>query len=101
MDLVWTCRCCGKEYDTLSFAYALDEPDGWGAIPQHQRSHRGVLGSDSCVIDAKHFFIRGRIVIPVIGHDDPFGGIEIDNGVLHLPAGIGSGVSPVKAKAAA
>jgi hypothetical protein len=32
--------------------------------------------------------------------DDPFGGIEIDNGVLHLPAGIGSGVSPVKKAAA-
>jgi L-alanine-DL-glutamate epimerase-like enolase superfamily enzyme len=33
--------------------------------------------------------------------DDPFGGIEIDNGFLHLPAGIGCGVAPVKAKAAA
>jgi hypothetical protein len=72
MDIVWTCQCCDKQYDTLSFAYALDEPDGWGNIPPQERPHRGVLGSDSCVIDGKHFFIRGRIVIPVIGQDEPF-----------------------------
>ena len=28
--------------------------------------------------------------------DDPFEGIEIDNGILHLPEGNGSGVRPVK-----
>jgi L-alanine-DL-glutamate epimerase-like enolase superfamily enzyme len=28
--------------------------------------------------------------------DDPFEGIEIDNGILHLPEGKGSGVRPVK-----
>jgi L-alanine-DL-glutamate epimerase-like enolase superfamily enzyme len=32
--------------------------------------------------------------------DDPFEGIEIDNGVLHLPQGVGSGVAPVKKAAA-
>jgi len=72
MNTAWTCACCGKEYDKLSFAYALDEPDNWGAVPREERHYRGVLGSDSCVIDQKEFYVRGRIVIPVIGFDEPF-----------------------------
>jgi len=49
----------------LSFAYALDEPDRWRDIPEAERSARGMIGTDSCVIDHEEFFIRGRIVIPV------------------------------------
>jgi len=72
VDLLWTCSCCGEQYDTLPFAYALDEPDLWRSVPEGERPYRGVLGTDSCVIDAKNYFIRGRIVIPVIGSKDPF-----------------------------
>jgi len=72
MELVWICPCCGKQYNTLSFAYALDEPDHWRAIPEAERSERGVIGTDSCVIDRQEFFIRGRVVIPVIGKKSPF-----------------------------
>jgi hypothetical protein len=72
IDLDWTCPCCGRQYDTLSFAYALDEPDAWRAIPEAERRYRGVLGTDTCTIDGGQFFIRGRVVIPVIGYDEPF-----------------------------
>jgi hypothetical protein len=72
MDLVWTCSCCGKQYDTLPFAFALDQPDPWAAVPPAERAQRGVLWTDSCVIDGRDHFIRGRIVIPVIGCDNPF-----------------------------
>lgn len=72
MDLLWTCKCCGKQYDTLSFAYALDQPDPWNEIPETERKQRAVLGSDGCVIDEKEFYLRGRILLPVIGSDDPF-----------------------------
>jgi hypothetical protein len=72
VDIVWTCKCCGKQYDTLSFAYALDEPDPWRAVPEDERRSRGVLGTDSCTIDGRHHFVRGRIVIPVIGSEAPF-----------------------------
>jgi hypothetical protein len=72
VDLLWTCPCCGKQYDKLSFAYALDEPDLWRSVPEEERPYRAVLGTDSCVIDQKIYFIRGRIVIPVIGSNDPF-----------------------------
>lgn len=72
MELVWICPCCRKQYNTLSFAYALDEPDRWRAVPETERNDRGKIGTDSCVIDNREFFIRGRVVIPVIGKKDPF-----------------------------
>jgi hypothetical protein len=70
MDHIWTCGCCGKQYDTLPLAYALDEPDPWRVGAAEGRA--GVLGSDTCVIEGREYFIRGRIVIPVIDHKDPF-----------------------------
>jgi hypothetical protein len=72
VNLVWTCHCCGKQYDTLPFAYALDEPDIWRSVPAEERPYRGVLGTDWCIIDKKTHLIRGRIVIPVIGCNEPF-----------------------------
>ena len=72
MDLVWTCECCGKRYNSLPFAYALDEPDPWRAIPEAERAQRGRLTSDRCVIDATEYCIRGRLEIPVLGSEAPF-----------------------------
>ena len=72
LDLFWTCSCCGKQYDKLSLAYALDAPDAWLAVPEDERTDRGVLWTDSCVIDQQQYFVRGRIVIPIVGHTDPF-----------------------------
>ena len=72
LDLVWTCACCGKEYKTLSFAYALDQPDAWHGVPEEERRHRATLGTDTSTVDGKQFFIRGRVLLPVEGYDDPF-----------------------------
>jgi len=72
MDLVWTCKCCGKQYNSLSFAYALDLPDPWLAVPEGERRLRGTLTTDRCIIDRKDFCIRGRLEIPVIDSKGPF-----------------------------
>src|SRR5262245_8576762 len=72
MDLLWTCKRCGKQFDTLSFAYALDMPDRWTELPKSEREQRGQLSSDACVIDGQEFYIRGRIVIPVRDSPTPF-----------------------------
>jgi hypothetical protein len=72
MDLVWTCQCCGKQYDTLPFAFALDVPDPWLAVPEGERRLRATLTSDRCIIDRTEFCIRGRLEIPVIGRTDFF-----------------------------
>jgi hypothetical protein len=72
MDHIWTCRCCGKQYDTLPMSYAPVAPDLWMSIPEAERGERGELTSDTCVIDGKYFFVLGCLEIPVTGCQDRF-----------------------------
>ena len=72
MDMDWTCKCCGKQYNSLPLAFALDVPDPWLAVPEGERRLRGTLTTDRCIIDRKEFCVRGRLEIPVIDRDDYF-----------------------------
>jgi hypothetical protein len=47
-------------------------PALWFSIPDHERASRAELSSDQCVIDGEHFFILGRILLPVIDSPHPF-----------------------------
>ncbi|MFS8101887.1 DUF2199 domain-containing protein [Lentzea alba] len=59
----FTCTCCGQEHDSLPFAYLMAAPVYWS--PQLAENPDNVLGDEFCVIENEHFFVRGRIVLPV------------------------------------
>ncbi len=66
------CNTCGKHHDELPMCFGPSAPELWFSTPASERHARGELSSDQCVIDGKHFFVLGRIVIPVIDGPDPF-----------------------------
>jgi len=68
----WTCRCCGKQYNQLPLDVALEVPDPWLDIPETERTTRGKIDSDRCIIDHEFFFIRGCLEVPIIDHERPF-----------------------------
>jgi hypothetical protein len=72
MNHVWTCRCCGRQFDTLPLDFACEAPDHWLEIPESERDARGKLDSDVCMIDDKDTFVRGCLEIPIIGREDCF-----------------------------
>ena len=72
MNHVWTCRCRGRQFDTLPLDFACEAPDHWLEIPESQRDARGKLDSDVCMIDDKDTFVRGCLEIPIIGREDCF-----------------------------
>jgi hypothetical protein len=72
MHYSWTCHCCGKRFDELPLAMALDYPDPWLALPEADRESRAELSSDTCIIDGKEFYVRGCLEIPLIDHDGIF-----------------------------
>jgi hypothetical protein len=72
MNHSWTCRCCGRQFNTLSLDFAVAAPDHWVQIPERERQHRGKLDSDVCIIDGRQIFVRGCLEIPVVGLDDCF-----------------------------
>lgn len=52
--------------------FGAKAPLSYYEIPESERAERCDLGSDDCVIDGKHFFVRGCLEIPVQGENDPF-----------------------------
>jgi hypothetical protein len=75
MDHVWTCQCCGKQFNTLPLDFACAAPDQWAQIPESERESRGKIDSDVCMIksaDQTDIFVRGCIEIPILGTDDKF-----------------------------
>jgi hypothetical protein len=68
----YICDTCGKTHDGAPLSWGPDAPYMWGALTPDERSKRGELGTDQCVIDEKHFFVRGRIEIPVLDTGEVF-----------------------------
>lgn len=66
------CATCGQYHDQLPMCLGPNAPALWYSIPPDERDRRTELSSDQCVIDRQHFFILGRIIIPVIDGPDPF-----------------------------
>jgi hypothetical protein len=68
----WTCRCCGKQFNELPVSFASAAPGPWLELTEEDRSARGRIDSDICVIDRQQFFVRGCLEVPIIGYHDPF-----------------------------
>jgi len=67
----FVCSQCGETHD-VPFSFALEAPVYYCGIPDAERSQRVVLDEKLCVIDGQHFFIKGRICIPVLDSPDQF-----------------------------
>lgn len=64
------CSRCGRWHDQLPFAYHAPAPVYWSeASAQHPES---ALGEEQCILNGEHFFVRGRIRIPVLDADEDF-----------------------------
>jgi hypothetical protein len=72
MHYTWTCHCCGKQHTELPLAMGHDSPDPWLGLTEAERQGRGAISSDTCIIDGKHFFVRGCLEIPLNGQSGIF-----------------------------
>jgi hypothetical protein len=68
----YLCAICGKHHDELPMCFGSPAPGLWHSIPEAERAARVELSSDQCVIDGQHFFVLGRILIPVQDGPGPF-----------------------------
>jgi hypothetical protein len=68
----FVCATCGQTHDGLPKAFGPPAPDPWFAIPEEKRSLRAQLSDDLCVLDNRHWFIRGCVDIPILGTEDCF-----------------------------
>ena len=68
----FTCTICGQHHDTLPLKYSVKAPLAVTAVPLEELEQRVVFTPDQCVIDGKDFYLRGRILVPILGHEEPF-----------------------------
>jgi hypothetical protein len=68
----FVCGVCGERHDVLPLSYSVKAPLAVRAVPAEEMEQRLVITPDQCVIDGKSFYLRGRILVPVIGLEEPF-----------------------------
>jgi len=68
----FTCSRCGEYHSEMPMCFGAEFPDYYFSVPADERINRVELTESLCIIDEKHFFIRGRIEIPVAGTDNVF-----------------------------
>jgi hypothetical protein len=67
----YSCSICGENHEGAPLSWALMHPT-CGLTCRRWVERRGEVGTDQAMIDEKHFFIRGRLEIPVTDTADPF-----------------------------
>ena len=68
----FVCRLCGERHEALPLSYSVQAPAAAASIPAEQLEDRVLLTPDQCVIDARDFYLRGRIPVPILGLAEPF-----------------------------
>jgi hypothetical protein len=60
----YLCHCCGERHDGLPMSYGTDAPAYWS--PSFAGDESSTLEPELCIVRAQHFFVRARLVIPVV-----------------------------------
>jgi hypothetical protein len=64
------CRGCGQRHEGLPFSYGAQAPAYWR--DELSGDAGSVLDDETCIIQAQHYFVRARLVIPVVDADEDF-----------------------------
>ncbi|MEO6276652.1 DUF2199 domain-containing protein [Roseateles sp.] len=66
------CATCGEFHDDLPMCLGASAPALWHSMTESERGDDSGISSDQCVIQGKHFFILGRLLLPVLDGQGPF-----------------------------
>jgi len=75
-EISYACQRCGGRHRGLPMSHGTDAPAYWD--PSLAGDESSALEQEHCIIKDEHFFVRGRLVIPVT---DAVAGTESDWGV--------------------
>lgn len=69
-ELGYICAGCGQRHDGLPFSYGAEAPVYWRT--ELETDERSSLEPEICIIQAEHYFVRARLVIPVVDAEEDF-----------------------------
>ena len=68
----FACTHCHRFHDVLPLSFSVKAPLAVTRLPAEELESRLVITRDQCVVDNAQFFLRGRIVLPIHGLEEPF-----------------------------
>ena len=71
MTFRFLCTSCGQIHEGMP-SFGADAPLSYYAVPRSERAQRCQLGTDDCIVDGDHYYVRGCIELPVHGQSEPF-----------------------------
>ncbi|MBL8267522.1 DUF2199 domain-containing protein [Steroidobacter sp.] len=66
------CTTCGQYHDELPLCFGSPAPALWLQMSEAEREQRGQISSDQCIVDNEHYFILGRVMLPVVDGPESF-----------------------------
>jgi hypothetical protein len=66
------CPDCGAIAEDPPLCYGAEAPWRMLGISDAEFDKRVDLTADQCVVDEKHFFIRGHVILPIVGSEETF-----------------------------
>lgn len=66
----YKCSTCGEFHAGLPLSYGSPALVPYFHIPEAEMEDRVLLSSDQCIIDNEHFFVLGRLEIPVLDGEE-------------------------------
>lgn len=63
------CPCCDRCFTGLP-AIMFPLPDYAHAIPERDHAARVAVDDDTCVVDSEHYFVRARLIVPIVGEEE-------------------------------
>jgi hypothetical protein len=70
-EFSYTCHTCGQVHAGMP-SFGWDYPAEYLMLPEAERAQRSALTTETCVIDASTFFVRGCVELPVHDSQEPF-----------------------------
>lgn len=66
------CGLCGKHHEVLPLSFSVKAPLAVAGVAPEEIASRVVINPEQCVVDGERYFLRGRIVLPILDFDQPF-----------------------------
>lgn len=66
----YKCSCCGKVYNEIPLCFGSEFPDYYFSIPPNEIEKRVEKKESLLIVDKKHFFHRGRLIIPIVDYSE-------------------------------
>ena len=68
----FVCSSCGEYHEELPMSFGVAAPVHVYSIPESERASRCEIEDEWCIIEVRHYFIRGCLEIPVLDGLGPF-----------------------------